>query len=76
MQTSHSWFLYLQLECANRYHDYHKEKYGYSKPNTTFVKGYIEKLIEAGLKENTFDIIMLVFGGFIIFNWYIFALAD
>ena len=50
--------LYFQLAVANRYHDYHREKYGYSQPNTTFVNGYIEKLTEAGLKENTFDIIV------------------
>lgn len=47
-----------QLECANRYHEYHREKYGYSKANTKFVKGFIEKLIEAGCQENYFDIIV------------------
>jgi len=47
-----------QLECANRYHEYHREKYGYKEANTRFVKGYIEKLTEAGCEENYFDIIV------------------
>ena len=50
--------VYLQLEVANKYIDYHTKKFGYSKPNTNFVKGDIEKLGEAGLKDNSFDIIV------------------
>ena len=49
---------YLQLEVANKYIDYHTKKFGYSKPNVNFVKGDIEKLGEAGLKDNSFDIIV------------------
>ena len=45
---------------ANKYVDYHTKKFGYSKPNVNFVKGDIEKLREAGLKDNSFDIIVLV----------------
>ena len=48
----------LQLEVANKYIDYHTKKFGYSKPNVNFVKGDIEKLGEAGLKDNSFDIIV------------------
>ncbi|XP_066278189.1 arsenite methyltransferase-like [Branchiostoma lanceolatum] len=47
-----------QLDVAREYVDYHRDKFGYSKPNTDFVKGYIEKLGEAGLEDNTFDIIV------------------
>lgn len=45
-----------QLEIANKYLDYHKEKFNYS--NVEFRKGYIEKLSELGLKENSYDIIV------------------
>ena len=43
---------------ANKNIDYHTKKFGYSKPNVNFVKGDIEKLGEAGLKDNSFDIIV------------------
>ncbi|XP_019644903.1 PREDICTED: uncharacterized protein LOC109485678, partial [Branchiostoma belcheri] len=47
-----------QLDFARRYTDYHRETFGYSKPNTEFVRGYIENLGEAGLRDNTFDVII------------------
>lgn len=47
-----------QLDIARKHIDYHTEKFGYSKPNVEFVKGFIEKLGEAGIKENSYDIIM------------------
>ncbi|XP_050397256.2 arsenite methyltransferase [Patella vulgata] len=47
-----------QLAVSRKYIDYHREKFGYKKANTEFVKGYIEKIVEAGLKEETFDIIV------------------
>lgn len=47
-----------QLSVANEYIDYHTNLYGYKKPNVKFVKGYIERLMEAGLEENFFDIIV------------------
>ncbi|XP_048249198.1 arsenite methyltransferase-like isoform X1 [Haliotis rufescens] len=47
-----------QLEVARKYIDYHTQKFGYSKPNVEFVKGYIEKITEAGIKENSIDIII------------------
>ena len=49
---------FLQLAVANKYIGYHTEKFGYSKPNVNFVKGDIGKLGEAGLKDNSFDIIV------------------
>lgn len=47
-----------QLDVANRHIDYHTEKFGYAKPNVEFIKGYIEKLDELGLEDNSFDIIV------------------
>ncbi|KAK7091931.1 arsenite methyltransferase-like [Littorina saxatilis] len=47
-----------QLAVARKHVDYHTEKFGYTEPNVEFVTGYIEKLGEAGLKDNTFDVIV------------------
>ena len=48
----------FQLEVARKHIPYHMEKFGYKQPNVEFVEGYIEKLTEAGIKENSQDIIM------------------
>jgi len=47
-----------QLEVANRHIEYHREKFGFSQANTSFKKGYIEKLDQLGLENNSFDIIV------------------
>ncbi len=47
-----------QLAVANRHIDWHREKFGYKKSNVEFLKGYIERLDELGLEENSFDIIV------------------
>ncbi len=47
-----------QLEVANRHIDWHTERYGYSQPNVEFKKGYIEKLDELDLEDESFDIIV------------------
>ncbi|KAM9454059.1 arsenite methyltransferase isoform 2-T2 [Clarias gariepinus] len=47
-----------QLEVARIYIDYHMEKFGYKVPNVNFIQGYIETLREAGLKDNSYDIII------------------
>lgn len=47
-----------QLDVANRHIDYHMEKFGYDRPNIEFRKGLIEKLAEAGLEDNSFDIVI------------------
>ena len=47
-----------QLAVANQHIDYHREVFGYSIPNVTFMKGYIEKLDELGLEGESFDIII------------------
>lgn len=47
-----------QLEVAERHVEYHREKFGYKKANTRFLKGYIERLDELELEDNSFDIIV------------------
>ncbi len=47
-----------QLAVANQYVDYHTEVFGYKKPNMAFKKGYIERLDELELEDNSFDIIV------------------
>ncbi len=47
-----------QLAMANKHIDYHREAFGYTKPNVRFIKGYIEKLDELNLEDQSFDIIV------------------
>ncbi|KAA0711566.1 Arsenite methyltransferase [Triplophysa tibetana] len=47
-----------QLEVARKYVDYHVQRFGYKKPNMNFVQGYIEALVDAGLKEKSYDVII------------------
>lgn len=47
-----------QLEVANAYKDWHMKQFGYEKSNVEFRKGYIEKLGEAGLTDEMFDVII------------------
>ena len=47
-----------QLAVAEQYVDYHADQYGYAKPNTRFLKGYIEKLDELDLETGSFDVIV------------------
>ncbi|CAG5129249.1 unnamed protein product [Candidula unifasciata] len=47
-----------QLAVANKYIDYHTKLFNYATPNISFVKGYLENLQEAGLENDTFDIIV------------------
>ena len=46
------------VEVANKYIEYHMEKYGFQAPNVTFIHGYIEKLEEAGIKNECYDIVI------------------
>lgn len=48
----------FQLELARTYVDHHMKEFGYKKPNINFVQGYIEALTEAGLENDSFDVIM------------------
>jgi SAM-dependent methyltransferase len=47
-----------QLAVANRHIEWHRERFGYDSSNVEFRKGYIEKLDELELEENSFDIIV------------------
>ncbi len=47
-----------QLDIAKEYINYHTEVFGYKKPNIAFKQGYIEKLDELDLADNSFDIIV------------------
>lgn len=47
-----------QLAVAERHIEYHCEAFGFSRPNVRFLKGYIEKLDQLGLKDNSFDVIV------------------
>lgn len=47
-----------QLSVANKYIDYHTDKFNLQSPNVSFVKGEIEHLDKADLKDSEFDIIV------------------
>jgi SAM-dependent methyltransferase len=47
-----------QLAVANKHVQYHADQFGYKEPNVKFIKGYIEKLDELDLPDNSFDIIV------------------
>ncbi|KAM9617505.1 arsenite methyltransferase isoform 1-T1 [Trichechus inunguis] len=47
-----------QVEVAKNYIEYHMEKYGFQASNVTFIHGYIEKLGEAGIKNESYDIVI------------------
>ncbi|TNE59692.1 MAG: methyltransferase domain-containing protein [Alphaproteobacteria bacterium] len=47
-----------QLAVANKYVDWHAEKFGFAAPNVEFRKGYIEDLKGAGLEDSTVDVVV------------------
>jgi len=47
-----------QLEVANNHIDYHTQKYGYQQANISFKQGYIERLDELDIADNSFDVIV------------------
>jgi len=51
-------FTPTQLEVARSHVDYHTKQFGFSKPNVEFREGYIERLDQAGLQDNSYDIIV------------------
>jgi arsenite methyltransferase len=46
------------LQVANKYVDYHTKRFGYSAPNVEFKLGYIEKLADLNVPDNSFDLIV------------------
>uniref|UniRef100_A0A8C5UYW4 Arsenite methyltransferase n=1 Tax=Microcebus murinus TaxID=30608 RepID=A0A8C5UYW4_MICMU len=47
-----------QVEVAKKYLDYHMEKFGFQAPNVTFIHGCIEKLGEAVVKNESYDVVI------------------
>ncbi|KAK2493050.1 hypothetical protein MC885_019423 [Smutsia gigantea] len=47
-----------QVEVAKKHVEYHMEKYGFQAANVTFIHGYIEKLGEAGIQNESYDIVI------------------
>ncbi len=47
-----------QLAIANRHVEWHQEAFGYTASNVRFMKGFIEKLNELDLADNSFDVIV------------------
>jgi len=47
-----------QLEIANRYRQYHAEKFGYCCSNVEFKKGVIEDLKSLGIKDSSIDLVI------------------
>uniref|UniRef100_A0A8C6RSN0 Arsenite methyltransferase n=1 Tax=Nannospalax galili TaxID=1026970 RepID=A0A8C6RSN0_NANGA len=45
-----------QVEVAQNHLDYHMEKFGFQVPNVTFLHGCLEKLAEAGIQNESYDI--------------------
>lgn len=47
-----------QVEVAKKHIAYHMDKFGYQKPNVEFLQGYMEKLGDVGLADESYDIVM------------------
>ncbi|XP_039271361.2 arsenite methyltransferase-like [Styela clava] len=47
-----------QLEIAHKYIEYHRNVFGFKKSNVKFVKGYIENLKDAGIVDESVDVII------------------
>ena len=47
-----------QLQVANRHLDWHQQRFGFARSNVEFHQGYIEKLDELELEDESFDIIV------------------
>ena len=52
-------YVYQQVDVATKHIPYHMEKFGYTQPNVDFKLGYIENLKEAGIPDESCDLIML-----------------
>ncbi|NXE58759.1 AS3MT methyltransferase, partial [Calcarius ornatus] len=56
--TSTSFPSSCQVEVAKKHIAYHMDKFGYRKPNVEFFHGYMEKLGDAGLADESYDIVI------------------
>lgn len=50
--------LLFQVAVSREYAEYHQKTFGYKEANVSFVQGYMEKLNEAGVQDNTIDAVM------------------
>ncbi|XP_031240804.1 arsenite methyltransferase isoform X1 [Mastomys coucha] len=48
----------VQVEVAKTYLEHHMEKFGFQAPNVTFLHGPMEKLTEAGIQNESYDIVI------------------
>ena len=62
----------LQVDVANKYVGYHTEKFGYSKPNTDFKLGEMERLSDIGIQENSIEQILSC--KFVLHQWTVYDL--
>ena len=46
------------IEVAHRYEKQQALRFGYTKPNTTFLKGYLEDLAAIGIEDNSIDVVI------------------
>ncbi|KAK5868580.1 hypothetical protein PBY51_009580 [Eleginops maclovinus] len=46
------------ITASRQYIEYHQKKFGFEKPNITFVQGYMEKLNEAGIQKDSMDVVL------------------
>lgn len=46
------------MDIANKYVGYHADQFGYSKPNTDFKLGEMERLADVGIQDSSMDILM------------------
>jgi SAM-dependent methyltransferase len=47
-----------QLEIARRHADFHAQRFGYSRPNVSFHKGFIEDLASLGIADESIDVVI------------------
>jgi len=47
-----------QLSVARQHVGWHMDKFGYKKPNVEFIQGYIEDLQQAGIEDNSIDLVV------------------
>lgn len=47
-----------QLTFARRYQERQAKRFGFTKPNTSFKKGYIENLRAMGIEDNSIDVVV------------------
>ncbi|NWJ04474.1 AS3MT methyltransferase, partial [Crypturellus undulatus] len=48
----------LQVEVARKHVAYHMDKFGYRVPNVDFIWGFMEKLGDAGLADESYDVVV------------------